>query len=47
MRAVSFYKKILDQEGIENTSFEYAAGRGDLWARIPHTTADAKRPIFC
>ena len=35
MRAVAFYKKILDEEGIENRAFEYAPGRGDLWARIP------------
>ena len=50
MRAVSFYKKILDQEGIENRVFEYAPGRGDLWARISHTPsgsqAEAKRPII-
>jgi len=46
MRAVTFYKKILDQEGIENRVFEYAPGRGDLWARLPHTTAEAKRPII-
>jgi acetylornithine deacetylase/succinyl-diaminopimelate desuccinylase-like protein len=46
MRAVSFFKKILDQEGIENRAFEYTPGRGDLWARIPHTTADAKRPVI-
>ena len=45
MRAVAFYKKILDEEGIENRAFEYAPGRGDLWARIPHTTNEAKRPI--
>jgi acetylornithine deacetylase/succinyl-diaminopimelate desuccinylase-like protein len=45
MRAVAFFKKILDQEGIENRAFEYAPGRGDLWARIPHTTGTAKRPI--
>jgi acetylornithine deacetylase/succinyl-diaminopimelate desuccinylase-like protein len=45
MRAVAFYKKILDQEGIENRAFEYTPGRGDLWARVPHTTAEAKRPI--
>jgi hypothetical protein len=32
MQAVSFYKKILDQEGIENLPFEYVPGRGDLWA---------------
>ncbi len=46
LRAVAFYKKILDQEGVENRSFEYAPGRGDLWARIPHTTPEAKRPII-
>lgn len=46
MLAVSFYKKILDQEGIENRAFEYAPGRGDLWARLPHTTAQAQRPII-
>ena len=46
MRAVSFYKKILDDEGIENRVFEYAPGRGDLWARLPHTTAEAKRPLI-
>jgi len=46
MRAVSFYKKILDQEGIENRAFEYAPDRGDLWARLPHTTTKAKRPII-
>ena len=37
MRAVKFYKKIFDQEGIENREFEYAPGRGDLWARIRKT----------
>jgi len=46
MRAVAFYKKILDQEGIENRVFEYTPGRGDLWARIPHTAGEAKRPII-
>lgn len=46
MRAVAFYKTILDEEGIENRAFEYAPGRGDLWARIPHTTSEAKRPII-
>jgi acetylornithine deacetylase/succinyl-diaminopimelate desuccinylase-like protein len=46
MRAVAFYKKILDQEGIENRVFEYMQGRGDLWARLPHTTAEAKRPLI-
>jgi acetylornithine deacetylase/succinyl-diaminopimelate desuccinylase-like protein len=46
MRAVAFYKQILDQEGIENRVFEYAPGRGDLWARLAHTSADAKKPII-
>ena len=32
MQAVSFYKKILDQEGIENRPFEYVPGRGNLRA---------------
>jgi acetylornithine deacetylase/succinyl-diaminopimelate desuccinylase-like protein len=45
MRGVEFFKKILDNEGIENRVFEIAPGRGDLWARIPHTTAESKRPI--
>ena len=45
MRAVAFYKKILDQEGIENRAFEYAPGRGDLWARIPGQRH--RRPHFC
>jgi acetylornithine deacetylase/succinyl-diaminopimelate desuccinylase-like protein len=46
MHAVAFYKKILDEEGIENRAFEYTPGRGDLWARLPHTTAEARRPII-
>ncbi len=46
MRAVEFYKKILDDEGIENKVFEYAPGRGDLWARLPHTTEAAARPLI-
>lgn len=46
MRAVAFYKKILDQEGIENRVFEYAPGRGDLWARISHTTSEAQPAII-
>ena len=47
MKAVAFYKKILDQEGIENRVFEYESGRGDLWARLPHNApGEAKRPII-
>jgi len=47
MKAVAFYKKILDQEGIETRVFEYTPGRGDLWARLPHSGGgEAKRPII-
>ena len=46
LRAATFLKKILDDEGIGNQVFEYAPGRADLWTRLPHTTADAKRPII-
>ena len=45
-RAAAFFNKILDQEGIENRVFDYAPGRANLWARIPHTTADTRRPII-
>ncbi len=44
--AAQFFKKILDQEGIEARIFEYQPGRADLWARLPHTTAEAKRPLI-
>jgi len=45
-QAATFFKRILDTEGIENRVFEYQAGRADLWARLPHTTAEAKRPLI-
>ena len=45
LQAANFFKKILDSEGIENRVFEYQPGRADFWARIPHTVANAKRPI--
>jgi acetylornithine deacetylase/succinyl-diaminopimelate desuccinylase-like protein len=45
MRTATFLKKILDAEGIENRVFEYAPGRADLWARIPHTTPTPRRPF--
>ena len=38
IKAIAFFKKIFDQEGIENRAFEYAPGRGDLWARLPRTS---------
>jgi acetylornithine deacetylase/succinyl-diaminopimelate desuccinylase-like protein len=44
MKAVAFYKKILDDEGIENQTFEFAPGRGDLWARIPATSSEVEHP---
>ena len=46
MRAVEFYKKILDEEGIENRVFEYAPGRGDLWARLPATADEKENPTL-
>jgi len=46
LRTATFLKKILDDEGIANQLFEYAPGRADLWARLPHTTPEAKRPII-
>jgi acetylornithine deacetylase/succinyl-diaminopimelate desuccinylase-like protein len=45
MRTAVFFKKIFDVEGIENRIFEYAPGRADLWARIPHTSANPRRPF--
>ena len=44
--AADFFKKILDREGIENRLFNYAAGRADLWARIPKNTSSTLRPII-
>lgn len=46
LQAAQFFKKILDAEGIENQIFEYAPGRADLWAVLPHTKAPEKRPII-
>jgi acetylornithine deacetylase/succinyl-diaminopimelate desuccinylase-like protein len=46
IKAATFLKKILDEEGIENQIFEYQPGRADLWARLPHTVAQAKRPLI-
>jgi acetylornithine deacetylase/succinyl-diaminopimelate desuccinylase-like protein len=48
MKAIAFFKKILDQEGIENRVFEYAPARGDLWARLPRSDGSKNsqaRPI--
>jgi acetylornithine deacetylase/succinyl-diaminopimelate desuccinylase-like protein len=46
LRAATFFKTILDQEGIENRIFEYQPGRANLWARLPHTSDPGKRPII-
>jgi acetylornithine deacetylase/succinyl-diaminopimelate desuccinylase-like protein len=46
MRGARFFKKILDAEGIENQLFEYAPGRANLWAVLPHSAAQTKRPII-
>ena len=46
MRSAAFFKKIFDAEGIENRVFEYVPGRADIWARVPHNTTEAKRPII-
>jgi acetylornithine deacetylase/succinyl-diaminopimelate desuccinylase-like protein len=45
-RSAAFFKKIFDQEQIENRVFEYAPGRANLWARIPRNTSPAQRPII-
>jgi acetylornithine deacetylase/succinyl-diaminopimelate desuccinylase-like protein len=46
MRAVEFYKKVLDAEGIENQAlnFDLEHNRGNLWAII--RGSGAKRPII-
>jgi len=46
LRSATFFKKILDREGIENRLFEYQPGRANLWARLPHTHCEGKRPII-
>lgn len=46
LRAAEFFKRIFDADGIENKVFEYQPGRADIWARIPATTAQPKRPII-
>lgn len=46
IEAATFFKNILDQEGIENRVFEYQPGRANLWARLPHSTIAAWRPLI-
>jgi acetylornithine deacetylase/succinyl-diaminopimelate desuccinylase-like protein len=45
-RGAAFFKKILDQEGIENRVFDYSPVHSNLWARLPHATGSPKRPII-
>ena len=45
-RTAAFFKKIFDQEGIENRIFDYAPNHSNLWAKLPHTSEIAKRPII-
>src|SRR5437667_643998 len=45
VRSAAFFKKIFDQEQIENRVFDYAPGRSDLWARLPHSSSAPNRPI--
>jgi acetylornithine deacetylase/succinyl-diaminopimelate desuccinylase-like protein len=46
VRSAAFFKRIFDQEQIENRVFEYAPGRADLWARLPHSGSVTKRSII-
>ncbi len=43
-RATTFFKKIFDEEGIENRVFDYAPGRANIWARLPGN--GKKRPLI-
>jgi acetylornithine deacetylase/succinyl-diaminopimelate desuccinylase-like protein len=45
-RAAQFFQRIFDAEGIENQVFEIAPGRANLWARLPATAANKRRPLI-
>ncbi len=46
-KAAAFFKRVFDAEGIENQVFEYAPGRANIWARLPHTAGTTpKRPFI-
>lgn len=47
-KAAEFFKKIFDDEGIENRVFEFAPGRANVWARVPCTAVPShcKRPFI-
>ena len=44
LAAAQFFKKVLDENGIENKVFEIAPGRGNIWARIKGD--GTKRPLI-
>jgi acetylornithine deacetylase/succinyl-diaminopimelate desuccinylase-like protein len=44
LAAAQFFKKILDQEGIENQVFEFKPGRANIWARLKGD--GSKRPLI-
>ncbi len=43
-RAAGFFRRILEQEGIEHRVFEFAPGRSNLWARLKGS--GARRPLI-
>jgi acetylornithine deacetylase/succinyl-diaminopimelate desuccinylase-like protein len=47
-KAAEFFRKIFDEEGIENYEFEFAPGRANVWARVPCTAdpSHCKRPFI-
>jgi len=45
-RTAAFFKKIFDQERIENRVIDYSPLHSNLWARLPHTTPSPQRPII-
>jgi acetylornithine deacetylase/succinyl-diaminopimelate desuccinylase-like protein len=44
LAAAQFFKKVLDQEGIENQVFEFKPGRANIWARLKGN--GSKRPLI-
>jgi acetylornithine deacetylase/succinyl-diaminopimelate desuccinylase-like protein len=51
LRAATFFKKVLDEEGIENRVIEFAPGRANIWARVRANTGltaqgPSQRPLI-
>ena len=46
IRAAEFFKKIFDQEGIENRVFKYTPGRADTVGANPSSDQTPQRPII-